>query len=745
MKQVNQGVKGRRAKQNLSDQITPEDRTSFEKERIKMLVASTLVSKGPLPPIEIVRSFKFGPESYEILKEVLHSMVVDRTIGISADDCFFFQGPIECEGRASLHVRGFGFVSIEGWAQDVFVPKCSTEGACNRDLVRIVVVAKKDRPAEGKILSILERGQSEVVGTITSITRQKGTAYSAMLQGQFVQVKLPRSNKVVVGDRILIQMKKWSIQHIEGEGVFVRKLGHIDDASKDIEVALTERSIRSDFPKDALEEAELLAQKGVAINGREDFTKWETITIDPSTAKDFDDALSIRKNRAGGYRLGVHIADVAHYVPQGGALDREARLRGNSTYLPNHCVPMLPPCLADDLCSLRSDVKRLTVSVIMNFDSEGTLLNQKIVRSIIQSKAQLSYEQAREILDKSKETNPYFNQLKMMVDLCMLLKKKRRIRGAVDMNLDEVKVICNEKGEVVSLQQIPYDITHQMVEEFMVKTNEVVALHLSKSDISTIYRAHEPPSEEAFKEFLAQAESCHFSIPRTEDGKEIDVPALLSDANQTPFGRLLTLDYIRSMKMAFYQVENIGHFGLRLTHYCHFTSPIRRYSDLVVIRSLFGEIEPIPALQEISKFISGTERNSAKAEQGVLHLKKLRMLSRLFSEGKTTFFARICKVRSSGLVLELLDLFLEIFLHISLASRDFLVFDEENFSLSSRNGTIYRSGDTMEVELVSIDLLTQKARWKGLAHYSLDLGRKHPLPEHPHRKKNPRRRFDGSN
>ncbi|WP_157952640.1 RNB domain-containing ribonuclease, partial [Candidatus Similichlamydia epinepheli] len=456
------------------------------------------------------------------------------------------------------------------------------------------------------------------------------------------------------------------------------------------------------------------------------------------------DALSVKKNRSGGYRLGVHIADVAHYVPKGGALDREARLRGNSTYLPNCCIPMLPPCLADDLCSLRSNVPRLTVSVIMNFDDEGNLINKKIVRSIIQSKAQLSYEEAREILDKGKDTNPYFNQLKLMVELCMLLKKKRRDRGAVDMNLDEVKVVCNEKGEAISLQQTPYDITHQMVEEFMVKTNEVVAIHLATSDVATIYRAHEPPSEDSFKEFLVQAESCNFRIPRTEDGNSVDVPALLAEASQTPFGRLLTLDYIRSMKMAFYQAENIGHFGLRLEHYCHFTSPIRRYSDLVVIRSLFGEVESISTLQEIAKFISGTERNSAKAEQSVIHLKKLRMLSRLFYEGKTTFFARICKVRSSGLILELFELSLEIFLHISLASRDFLTFDEGNFSLSSRSGIVYKAGDTMEVELISIDLLTQKARWKGLAHYSLDIGPRQSHSSHQNRKKNPSRRSDVS-
>ncbi|RDB31478.1 3'-to-5' exoribonuclease RNase R [Candidatus Similichlamydia laticola] len=399
------------------------------------------------------------------------------------------------------------------------------------------------------------------------------------------------------------------------------------------------------------------------------------------------------------------------------------------------------------MCSLRAGVPRLTVSVVMNFDAEGNLLNYKIVRSVIESKEQLSYERAKEILDKGKEESPRFAQLKMMVDLCLLLKSQRRLRGAVDMNLDEMKVICNERGETISLQRIPYDVTHQMVEEFMVKTNEVIARHLAENQTPTIYRAHEPPSEDSFREFLAQVEACHFPIKRVENSEEVDVPGLLDQASQTPFGRILTLEYIRSMKMAFYQVDNIGHFGLRLKHYCHFTSPIRRYSDLVVIRSLFGQIEPLQALQDISKFISSTERNSAKAEQSILLLKKLRLLSRFLAEGKNVFFARITKVRASGVILELLELSFEIFLHVSHVSREFLTFDEENLLLSSRTGTIYKSGDTMEIELTSVDLLTQKTRWKGLVHYSLDLQRTadpSSTPPFASRKKNLRRRPHGS-
>lgn len=436
----------------------------------------------------------------------------------------------------------------------------------------------------------------------------------------------------------------------------------------------------------------------------------ECFTIDPDTAKDFDDALSLSKDRKGIYHLGVHIADAAHYVKTETALDKEALLRCNSTYFPGTCLPMLPEELSNELCSLKPDVDRLTISVMMDFDKKGTLIKHEIVRSFIHSKKRFTYGEAKEVLD-GKKKSPHKKTLKLMVDLCHLLKAKRYERGSIDFSLSEMVIQVDDEGRPTGIKKVEYDITHQLVEEFMLKANEMVATELTMRGKSLLYRVHEAPSEENFKDFFAFAHVLGFKIspePTIEELRD-----LFEKAKKTPFAAQLSIAFIRSMKLAQYSPENVGHYGLSLEYYCHFTSPIRRYSDLITQRLLFDEEQENINLERIAERCSEQERISFKAETSVKTLKKLRLLDDFFkNDPHREFTAIVTKIKPFGLHFELSDLMLEGFLHISELEDDYFNHDaKRNMLVGTRTGKVHCLGETLLVKLVSVDLILLESRW----------------------------------
>ncbi|MBI2812248.1 MAG: RNB domain-containing ribonuclease, partial [Candidatus Melainabacteria bacterium] len=406
----------------------------------------------------------------------------------------------------------------------------------------------------------------------------------------------------------------------------------------------------------------------------------------------------------------VHIADVAHYVTADSPLDKEAVLRCNSTYFPGACVPMLPEELSNELCSLKPDVVRLTVSVLMDFDKNGTLLKHEVVRSYIKSQKRFTYFEAKDVLD-GKTKSPHAKTLKLMVELCLLLKKKRYERGSIDFALPEIVLVLDEKGEPQGMKRIEYDITHQLVEEFMLKANETVALELHKRGKELIYRVHEEPQEENFEDFLKFARTLGFKVPVKPNNA--DLQALFEEARKTPSFSQLSVAFIRSMRLAQYSPDNVGHFGLALEHYCHFTSPIRRYSDLIIERLLFDEEPKDISLEKIAQRCSEQERVSFRAEMSVKTLKKLRLLNRYFQEDPAREYnAVITKIKPFGLFFELQDLMLEGFLHISELENDYFVYDEARNLLYGRSsGKVHRMGEPVVVRLTRVDLIQLESGW----------------------------------
>ncbi len=626
-------------------------------------------------------------------------------------------------GILRLHHRGFGFVIPDHPSdseQDIFIPKHLTENAVDGDHVEIEINPDSnwEKGPEGRIVSILKRGRTHLAGTIRSVEGNGDAIAYVPLLGSSKPVKVKHNPEFPLkrGDRVILKVLAWGDQKEETLSEVTHYIGHISDPSCDIPAAIEEFDLGATFSKAALEEAKEYGTRVSPkdLKKRKDLTKLTSFTIDPDTAKDYDDALSLKKDRKGSYHLAVHIADVAHYVPQFSALDKEAYKRCNSTYFPNVCLPMLPEELSNQLCSLRANVIRLTVSVLMDFDAEGTLLKHQIVRSYIKSAKRFTYGEAKLVLD-GKKKSVHAQSLQEMVDLCLLLKKKRAERGSIDFSMPETVIEVDAKGQPTGLKVIEYDITHQLVEEFMLKANEVVAKTLADRGKSLVYRVHEAPSLESFEDFFALARSLGFSLSDKPNHQEIQ--KLFDEAKTTPFGQQLSVGFIRSMRLACYSPENVGHYGLALEHYTHFTSPIRRYTDLVIQRLLFDEEEEGIDLSQVALKCSDQERISFRAETSVKLLKKLRLLEHYLKEDPArTYQASITRIKPFGVFFELPGLMLEGFLHISELEDDFFVFDPVRNTLYGKmTGKRHFHGEEIPVRLDAVDCILLESKWSLMA------------------------------
>lgn len=620
-------------------------------------------------------------------------------------------------GTLSVHPRGFGFVipKDKKAAKDVFIPKKYIEGAVDGDLVEVELF---DPPSpkgwEGKILHIVKRNKKYLVGTVAAKENKKYSLVVPSLKDQRKVLLAPSQTDLQRGDRVVVEVDGWGKQNEPILCSLKKKIGSISEAKTDILAALEEFQIEEKFPEKVIQEAKSLGKEVdlASFSNRINYTKLPTITIDPETAKDFDDALSLEIDKKKNYHLYVHIADVAHYVKSGSALDEEAYKRANSVYFPGKCVPMLPEELSNELCSLKPEVVRLTITVKMVFSPEGDLLDTQIHRSVIRSQKRFTYEEAFSVL-KKEGSSPFYDLLSSFKELCLLLKQKRTQRGSIDFALPEAQVLVDAEGNPLEIRIHEYDITHQLVEEFMLKANETVATTLFERGSPVIYRIHEEPAEEGFTDFFDIALKLGFSMPANP--KIQDIQKLFQQAKGTAHFQRLSIAFIRSMKLAFYSSENRGHYGLCLQYYTHFTSPIRRYSDLIISRLLFQD--PVEDdLVKLALQCSEKERNAMKAEQSVVYLKKLRLLKKHSKQDpKKTFLATITKIKPTHMIFELDEYFLESSLAISQVSRDYLHYDShQGIWVGRRSKEVFSCGDKIEVKLRQVDLIYQNLQFSFL-------------------------------
>ncbi len=675
----------------------------------------------PMSLLDICKNLEIAKELESICHEVLQSLIRKEKIHLKESKyAINTKEEITFIGIFHKHHRGFGFVQPEDLTlcpDDVFIPKHLTHNAIDGDTVRFVILNKgaTQKGPDGKITKIISRAHNTLAGTVLSVDSNKKVILFCPLLGQDRYAVLDQSKQknLKIGDRISMCIIDWG----EKEGNVIvemdKYIGHISDPSKDISAALIEFDLKHIFSKNIMEEVKQFSTKVTQSDlvDREDLRDVECITIDPDTAKDFDDALSIQKDKKGNFHLGVHIADVSHYVKPNTALDKEAGNRCNSTYFPGKCVPMLPPELSENLCSLKPKIPRLTISVLLQYDSKGILLDYKIYRSVIRSRKRYTYKEAKLILE-NKMKSPFAQKINEMVELCHLLKEQKAKRGCIDLALPSNVIIVDDKGVPLSTAIEQYDITHQLVEEFMLQANEMIASHLDQQKKPLTFRIHEEPDEDSLKEFAITAAAFGFKISEKPNAKELQ--QIFAESNGSPYSEQLAIKFIKCMKLAYYSPDNVGHFGLRLTHYCHFTSPIRRYVDLIVHRILFNEHDENKDLKSLANKCSEQERISARAENHVRLLKSLRLLNTYHLEDPSKKFdAIITKVRGQGIIFELIDFMIEGFIHISRLDDDYFIFDPKKMCLKATNHhqLRYGIGDSIKVLIDNIDFITLQSSW----------------------------------
>ncbi len=646
-------------------------------------------------------------------------------------------------GKLSIHQAGFGFLVPEKSGEpDIFVAAENTGTAMNGD--RVVVRINRDVPqrgkrarpgqkTEGRVIRILERARDTIVGTVQQsknfyyvvpddprmvhnvyVQQPSAPAISDRRGQERDKYNRPSAIASTVGDKVVVRLEEWQSRHVNPEGEIIEVLGKSDAPGIDMLSIIRKYNLPTEFPKAVIDEANRIptSVEPRMLEGREDLREKFIVTIDPDDARDFDDAIDVEKN-AEGWRLGVHIADVSAYVTPNGALDREGRRRGNSVYLPDRVIPMLPERLSNGVCSLNPGVDRLTFSVFIDFDKNGRAKNAQFARSVIRSAKRLTYKEAYAIL-QADPNGELTRRIHGAWELASLLRRKRFEHGSLDLDFPEVKVYVDSNGKPVRLERVENDESHQLIEEFMLAANEAVARELRHRSTPTIYRVHENPDPDKLAEYREFILSFGYKVGDLTNRKEVQ--RFLASTRGKPEEQALKIGLLKSLKRARYAVQPLGHYGLAKVNYLHFTSPIRRYADLVVHRTLAernlsrrSKLD-VGQLESVAQHISDTERNAADAEIESVRLKKLQFFQQQLTERNPQVFrAAIVDVRNYGMVVELPDAVMTGLVHVSSLTDDFYRFDAAQRRLvGRRSNRRYSVGDQIRVFVARVDTFKQQ-------------------------------------
>lgn len=618
-------------------------------------------------------------------------------------------------GRISTTRRGSGFLIPDDDGPDIFIPpnELATANGGDRAVVRIESRKRGDRP-EGRVIRILKRQRESIVGTFhAGASARSAYGYVVPEDRRFrwdVMVPEGQTGGAEDGQVVVVRITDWGGPARSPAGEVAKVLGRIEDPGVDVLAIIHAHELATEFPPDVEAEAARIRTRGLSeedLHGREDLRDRLVFTIDPADAKDHDDALSITGVDEGRWEVGVHIADVSHYVREGSPLDREAYARGTSTYLVDRVIPMLPHALSSDLCSLRPGEDRLALSLLLHVDGDGAVHAHRLVRSVIRSAHKLAYEVAQEILDGTHAIDePTAAALRQLLAISRALRARRQARGSLDFDLPEARVVLDTSGEPTDIQRRERLEAHRLIEDFMLLANETIAQTAAQRRIPFLYRIHEKPDEAKLEQLREFAGSIGYRLGKATPR---DLQRLIAQSHQRPDGALLSTVVLRSMKQARYAAENLGHFGLAARHYTHFTSPIRRYPDLVVHR-LSGRVfidgvasgMTAEGLAEVAAQSSERERAAVAAERDSIDLKKVEFMQQHVGE---SFDGSIAGVTAFGMFVLLDDYFVEGLVHVSSLADDYYLFLEDQYALVGENTRRrFRLGDRVRVRVASVNI-----------------------------------------
>lgn len=648
------------------------------------------------------------PELYSLLDELISEGRIFLSKKHRYATCkgnMRYVGILRCSARG-----GFGFVSCEDSEDDIYIASRSLATAIDGDKVLVHVTGFCRGKKEGVIERVLERANKTVSAVIT-----EDFCASPDNRRISAKIKLTDMQDAKPGDRVLVELTDYAKSGVIYASV-VSVLGSSEALSSYTDAILFEHKIKTEFDEDTLAEADSFSESISESDklGRYDFTKDMIFTIDGDDARDFDDAVSVKILDNESYELGVHIADVSHYVHANSPLDREAFMRATSVYLPDRVIPMLPERLSNELCSLNPGVERLTLSVIMEISPDGEVINHKIVKGIIRSRYRMTYDSVAKLLDGDSALCDKYAELvpilKNMLGLSKILSKRREERGSINFDFPEARVILDDTGYPKELARCVRNDAHRLIEEFMLVANETVAEYAFWADIPFIYRVHGQPDSEkmnAFRRFIG-------SFGLFMKGKEIypkDLQQILKSVADTENEALIATHMLRSLMKAEYSPECNGHFGLAAKYYCHFTSPIRRYPDLIIHRILkdFLDGKDISHYKglviEAAKQSGNAERDAELTERDAEDLMKAAYISGFIG---CELPAKVSGVTSFGIFAEL-ENGIEGLIRLETISGDFYEPDAENrMIIGKRHGKTYAIGDSVKIEVVGADLLTRR-------------------------------------
>lgn len=690
-------------------------------DRVKMLQEFFGSSEyKPMRFRDIVAILQVPKGSKHELKEILDSLVNKGMIILDDKGRYRTPGDNIKTGIFSATQKGFGFVIIEGESEDIFIPENATKGAMHGDKVAIMINKERTgKRQEGMVLRILDRGMKEIVGTF-----QKSKNYGFVIPdnqkfSHDIFVPKEHTKGAVTGHKVLVTVTNYGDEDHNPEGRVVEIIGHSNDPGVDIMSVVKAYDLPVEFPKDVFRVLDFIPDEidQNEISNRMDIREMQTITIDGEDAKDLDDAVSLTKE-GDIYHLGVHIADVTHYVKEGAALDKEAFRRGTSVYLVDRVIPMLPHKLSNGICSLNPGVDRLALSCFIDIDSKGNVIGHRIAETVIRSDSRMTYSYVSKIIeDKDEELIKKYEDLvpmlMLMLELSEVLKSRRHRRGAINFDFPESKIIVDYNGKPIEIREYERNKATKIIEEFMLIANETVAEDYFWQEIPFLYRTHDNPDEEKIKALAIFINNFGYSIRiGNEDIHPKELQKLLNRIEDTPEEALISRLTLRSMKQAKYTVANTGHFGLSAKYYTHFTSPIRRYPDLQIHRiikeNINGRLDEErrshyeKILYEVANHSSRTERRADEAEREVEKMKKVEYMMEHIGE---VFDGVISGITNWGIYVELPNT-IEGMVRVSEMEDDYYLYDEERYQMvGEHTKKIYKLGQKVKVEVVNADKL----------------------------------------
>ncbi len=627
-------------------------------------------------------------------------------------------GPARVVGTLSALRRGGGIVRSDRTGEEIMIPARFMRTALHRDTVAVVPFARplrgrgaEEQRREGEVVEVIRRGTK----TVTGVLERRGHFYVVVPDDERmrrdVYIPAESASQAGDGDKVVVELDEWTDEHLNPEGTILEVLGPAGDARVEVTAVARGFGLPLSFAGKVLEEAEALPEEipEREIESRLDLRKSICFTIDPEDAQDFDDAVSLETLGGDQYRLGIHIADVSHYVRPGTALDAEALSRATSVYLVNEVIHMLPDRLSTDLCSLRPQRDRLAYSAMIDLNKHGTVEKYSIRKSVIRSARRFTYEEVQRILESGK--GEFSNVLLPLWKLSKRLRSRRRRAGSLDLDTPEAKFAFDEQGLPSSITKKKRLDAHRLIEECMLLANQVVARHLmGNQERPAIYRVHDVPDPKRLSELAQFVRQFGFSLPGREGITTRELQKLLDAASGSDVENLITEVVLRSMAKAVYSMKNIGHYGLGFRHYTHFTSPIRRYPDLVVHRLLREYEHPVnnrrreelrKSLPSVARHSSERERIAQEAERTSVKVMQVEYMKRHLGD---TFDGVISGVLNFGFFVEIEDLLVEGLVRMRDLTDDYYLYDEKRYSLKGRSkGKVYRLGDHVRVRVLAVN------------------------------------------